>query len=551
MFPKTLLTAFSLLILATNALAAPALSCPAAGASSSSAVGGASDIASSVAKTSAASSSVAKATQAASSSVKATHAASSSAKATHAVSSSAKAASSSAKATHAASTSAKAATSSAKATHAASTSAKAASSSAKATHAASTSAKAKATSVKSTAVAKSTGASKATGASLAAAPTATGKSSTAASFGSCSSPEIKFAAGLDGRKETAFAPLNTNSFNHGSADAITVITDFICQQLQSKCKANAAALSDCQAGTTAANAAAKGTGAQADAFNAAFGIKTNFANVAVVNNQGKTVSGSSTTAASASATKASSSSALTNGAAASSTSTSTSTSSGSSGSSSDAEQSSTTLDPAVIATGFAQDGQATPAAGQVASLTSTNNFINFCLTVDKPITNGQQIKTGSCNPAPMGVIAATTNMPSSKFTFPTNFGSIKANTAFTVSMAINNIETGNFVNADSNYYSAPQQVNSAGDIIGHSHVVIEQIDSLGSTTLSDPTKFAFFKGINGAAVNGVVTADVTDGLPAGIYRMASINAAANHQPVLVAVAQHGSLDDMVYFTVTN
>ncbi|EJD04995.1 uncharacterized protein FOMMEDRAFT_79989, partial [Fomitiporia mediterranea MF3/22] len=207
------------------------------------------------------------------------------------------------------------------------------------------------------------------------------------------------------------------------------------------------------------------------------------------------------------------------------------------------------LNPAVIATGFAEDGQQVPAEGQVASLTSKNNFINFCLTVNKPITNGQQIKTGSCNPAPMGVIAATTNMPSSKFTNPKNFGKVKANTAFTIDMAINNLETGNFVNAASNYYSAPQQVNAQGNIIGHTHVVIEPLDSLNQTTATDPSKFVFFKGINGAAVNGVVSADVTDGLPAGSYRLASINAAANHQPVLVAVAQHGSLDDMIYFTV--
>ena len=116
-------------------------------------------------------------------------------------------------------------------------------------------------------------------------------------------------------------------------------------------------------------------------------------------------------------------------------------------------------------------------------------------------------------------------------------------------MAINNLETGNFVNAQQNYYSAPQQVNSAGNIIGHSHVVVEQLTSLDQTAPLDPNKFAFFKGINGQAVNGVISADVTDGLPAGVYRMASINAAANHQPVLVAIAQHGSLDDMVYFTV--
>lgn len=206
----------------------------------------------------------------------------------------------------------------------------------------------------------------------------------------------------------------------------------------------------------------------------------------------------------------------------------------------------------MIATGFAEDGQQVPAAGQVASLTSKNNFINFCLTVgNKPITNGQQVKTGSCNPAPMGVIAATTNMPSSKFVFPPNGATIPANQEFTIQMAISNLEAGNFVNAESNYYSAPQQVDSTGNIIGHSHVVVEALKALDQTTTTDPNTFAFFKGINGAAVNGVITADVTDGLPAGVYRMASINAAANHQPVLVAVAQHGSLDDMVYFTVSD
>lgn len=207
----------------------------------------------------------------------------------------------------------------------------------------------------------------------------------------------------------------------------------------------------------------------------------------------------------------------------------------------------TALDPKVLATGFENDGQDVPAAGQVASLTSSNNFINFCLTVPNlPITNGQQIKTGSCNPAPMGVIPASTNMPSSKFTNPQNFGTIKSNTAFTVTMAISHLETGFFVNANENYFSAPQQVNSAGDVQGHSHVVIEQISSLTQTTATDPTKFAFFKGLNDKAQNGVLSADVTSGLPAGVYRLSSINTAANHQPVLGPIAQHGSFDDQIY-----
>jgi hypothetical protein len=191
-----------------------------------------------------------------------------------------------------------------------------------------------------------------------------------------------------------------------------------------------------------------------------------------------------------------------------------------------------------------------PAAGQVPSLTSTNNFINFCLSVPNlPITNGKQITTGSCNPAPIGTIPSVDNMPSSKFTFPTNFGTIKANTLFTISMAIQNMQTGFFVNAQENYFSAPQQLNSAGQIQGHSHVVIEQLSSLAQTTPTDPKKFVFFKGLNAAAQGGKLTADVTGGLAAGFYKLSSINSAANHQPVIVPIAQHGSLDDAIYVSL--
>ncbi|EJF58808.1 hypothetical protein DICSQDRAFT_172632 [Dichomitus squalens LYAD-421 SS1] len=215
-------------------------------------------------------------------------------------------------------------------------------------------------------------------------------------------------------------------------------------------------------------------------------------------------------------------------------------------------QSSLTLLDSVIAKGFEQNGQANATAGQVASLTSSNNFINFCATVPNlPITNGQQITSGSCNPAPMGVIAAQSNMPSSKFVFPKNGATIPANQDFTIQMAIAHLNTGNFVNPDTNYFAAPQVVDSAGDITGHSHVVVEALTALDQTTVTDPTKFAFFKGLNSAAQGGVLTADVAGGLPAGTYRLSSINTAANHQPVLVAVAQHGSLDDQVYFTVSD
>ncbi|KAJ3751057.1 hypothetical protein DFH05DRAFT_1469747 [Lentinula detonsa] len=214
-------------------------------------------------------------------------------------------------------------------------------------------------------------------------------------------------------------------------------------------------------------------------------------------------------------------------------------------------QSSLTLDPRVIATGFLNNGQDVQEAGQVASLTSNNNFINYCLTQgDLPITNGLQTTTGSCNPAPIGTIPSVQNMPSAKFQSPANGDDLPANAPFVITMNINNLDTGNFVNANENYFAAPQQLNAQGQIIGHTHVVIEALSDLAQTTPTNPQQFAFFKGVNTAAVNGAVTADVTSGVPAGAYRLCSINSSSNHQPVIVPIAQHGSLDDCVYFTAS-
>jgi hypothetical protein len=203
----------------------------------------------------------------------------------------------------------------------------------------------------------------------------------------------------------------------------------------------------------------------------------------------------------------------------------------------------------VIATGFANDGQADAPAGQTASDTSSNNFINFCLSAPAlPLTNGQQLKTGSCNPAPMGVIAGFANMPSVKFVSPANFDTgLQPNTPFAVTLALAHLHAGAFTNAETNFLAAPQTVDAAGDVVGHTHIVIEALEALDQTTPTDPTRFAFFKGVDTpAAADGTVTIQVAAGLPAGVYRMSTINTAANHQPVLVAVAQHGWLDDQIY-----
>jgi len=217
---------------------------------------------------------------------------------------------------------------------------------------------------------------------------------------------------------------------------------------------------------------------------------------------------------------------------------------------SDPSQSSLTLDLAVHSLGFQNTGQGNiTSPGQVASLISSNNWINFCKTVNKPLTNGLQIPGGSCNTAPIGVIPSKENMPSSKFIFPPNFAALAKGQEFTVQLAISHLDTGWFTNPTYTYMSAPQEVNANGDVIGHSHIVIEKLTGFGQTTPMDPTKFAFFKGLNDPAVNGVLSVNVTAGLPAGYYRISAIHTAMNHQPIALPVAQRGASGDMVYFSV--
>lgn len=79
---------------------------------------------------------------------------------------------------------------------------------------------------------------------------------------------------------------------------------------------------------------------------------------------------------------------------------------------------------------------------------------------------------------------------------------------------------------------------------------MQNIGSLKSTTPPDPTKFAFFKGIDDAGNGkGLLQAVVPGGLPAGAYRVCTMIAARNHQPVNMPVAQRGAQDDCTKFEV--
>ncbi|KAG5950415.1 hypothetical protein E4U53_005116 [Claviceps sorghi] len=188
------------------------------------------------------------------------------------------------------------------------------------------------------------------------------------------------------------------------------------------------------------------------------------------------------------------------------------------------------LNPDLVQTASQDDGNNPGADGQAASATSNNNFINFCS--GKTLTNGKQIKQGV-------------------FVNPQNGANLPANQDFKIQVQMINFKAGTFTNATSNYYSAPQDLDAQGNIIGHTHVTIQDTGKgLNPKRPLDPTQFAFFKGINDAGNNkGLLAADVTGGLPAGNYRLCSMSAAANHQPVLMPVAQRGAQDDCVRFTV--
>jgi hypothetical protein len=122
----------------------------------------------------------------------------------------------------------------------------------------------------------------------------------------------------------------------------------------------------------------------------------------------------------------------------------------------------------------------------------------------------------------MGRIVAKNKIPSSKFIYPKNGSLLSANTTFTVQLAINNLDSGHYSNADTNYFAAPQTTNDNGILIGHAHIVIEVVPSYMSEAPPDPTQFAFFKALNAAAVDGVLSVNVTGGIGPGIYRLSSV-----------------------------
>jgi len=160
--------------------------------------------------------------------------------------------------------------------------------------------------------------------------------------------------------------------------------------------------------------------------------------------------------------------------------------------------------------------------------------------------DGSQNKEGSCSQTFMGEIPTIDNMISTLIQFPANNEVIRENKPFTIRVAVNNLVTGFFDDPATQYYLFPQTLNKAGKIQGHSHVTVQKLNGKG---VPDPKVFAFFKGLNEKARNGILEAAVEKGLPAGNYRLCTMSSSFGHQPVLMPVAQRGAQDDCVRFKV--
>ncbi|CAG8672465.1 27_t:CDS:1, partial [Paraglomus occultum] len=186
-----------------------------------------------------------------------------------------------------------------------------------------------------------------------------------------------------------------------------------------------------------------------------------------------------------------------------------------------------------------------------------DEFANFTAVSDSGPPNGkvcdkastltkadgtQQRDIETCSDTELGEIPIASKMPSTIILFPENASTLPANKSFTVKLKITNLHTGFFDNATSQYYLFSQQLDNNGFILGHTHITIQLLDSID--TPPDAQFFAFFKGLNQPAdSDGILTQDVADGLPAGLYRACTMSSSFAHTPVIMPVAQRGAQDD--------
>jgi hypothetical protein len=163
-----------------------------------------------------------------------------------------------------------------------------------------------------------------------------------------------------------------------------------------------------------------------------------------------------------------------------------------------------------------------------------------------------------CSSTPLGVMPDVNKMVSTLITSPANLGVVDASKDTTVTLATRNLVTGFFSNATTFYYTTSQSLNN-GNSQGHAHITMQLLDG---TNVLDGTVFAFFKGINDAAVDQAAVAGnnrdtLQATIPAGAikvdgnYRICSMSGFFTHQPQLSPVIARGPTEDCIRVTVIN
>ncbi|KAJ1565249.1 hypothetical protein HK096_003801 [Nowakowskiella sp. JEL0078] len=177
--------------------------------------------------------------------------------------------------------------------------------------------------------------------------------------------------------------------------------------------------------------------------------------------------------------------------------------------------------------------------------------ISFCKSQNLAPSNGSQNRQGACSSTPQGSIPSFDRMVSTLIIQPDYESTLDASQNNTVTVAIQNLQTGFFDDPQKQYYLVPQTLNIVGNVEGHLHITVQK---LSGKSVLDARVFSFFKGLNAASTDGLTLSVI---IPAGTlkengaYRFCSITGTFSHQPVIMPVAQRGAQDDCVRVSVKN
>jgi hypothetical protein len=172
-----------------------------------------------------------------------------------------------------------------------------------------------------------------------------------------------------------------------------------------------------------------------------------------------------------------------------------------------------------------------------------NNDNDICKNSNLDKGDGTQNHDGYCVETVIGEIPDEDNMISTLIIEPADGSTIDANKKFRIETTSSNLITGFFTDPVKDYYVKPQELED-GKIKGHSHITIQKLEG-NKKKPPNPKAFAFFKGLDQRAENGILSVNVDKGLPPGDYRICTIVSSFSHQPVVMPIAQRGSQDDCI------